>query len=101
MRSKKQIEHCQKIATEKKEKTFDKVLTAILELLKEEKPLTLNSIGEKSGISTSWFYKKENSNLKNLIEVLNVESVNKANYLLTIETRMKRLESEIRNLKNS
>ncbi|ACB54401.1 hypothetical protein cce_5055 [Crocosphaera subtropica ATCC 51142] len=101
MRSQKQVKHCQKIAANKREQTLVKALTAISELLEEDQSITLDLVVQKSGISLSWFYKPENFNLKQLIELLKLNSVKNANYLLSVENRIKNLENEISNLKNS
>ncbi|MBS4192901.1 transposase [Bacillus sp. FJAT-49705] len=53
---------------DKKQKTFQKVETAIKEMIKQHKKINFNSIAEESGVSKSFLYKY--SEIRSRIETL-------------------------------
>lgn len=91
-------ENCQKLAADKKQQTIEKVVLAINELLRNNQPITLELVIKKSGVSKAWFYKSSQVSIKNLIDILSILSTKKANYLLTLENRLKAVETKLKEL---
>ncbi|MGG4510781.1 transposase [Heyndrickxia sporothermodurans] len=97
---------------DKKQKTFQKVETAIKEMIKQHKKINFNSIAEESGVSKSFLYKY--SEIRSRIETLRsqekglvtpkqakreMSEKSKDVIIASLRKRSKNLEEENRKLK--